>query len=43
MGYLNCKNHSDLASNGYFDDPQFISYLDYLSYWKTPQYAKFIM
>jgi len=25
-----------------FEKPEFIAYLDYLQYWKKPQYAKFL-
>lgn len=32
----------ELASKGYLDDPKFINYLDYLSYWRRPDYAQFI-
>eukprot|EP00960_Hanusia_phi_P050273 760121-Hanusia_phi.AAC.2 len=30
-----------LASQGYLRDPKFIRYLDYLQYWKQPQYSKY--
>lgn len=43
MGYLNCKQQTDLATQGFFDKPDFVSYLEYLQYWRQPQYAKFIM
>jgi len=43
MGYLNCKTYLDLALTGYFDDPKFIAYLEYLKYWKSPEYSKFLM
>lgn len=33
----------ELASKGYLDDPAFINYLDYLSYWREPKYAQFIL
>lgn len=33
---------ADLAQRGYFKDKAFINYLDYLQYWKRPEYAKFI-
>jgi len=26
----------------YFDDPAFVAYLQYLQYWKTAEYAKYI-
>ena len=32
-----------LAQNRYFDDAAFVSYLQYLQYWKRPEYARFIM
>ncbi|CAM9339676.1 unnamed protein product [Phaeothamnion confervicola] len=31
-----------LAQNRYFDDPAFLAFLRYLSYWKRPEYAKFV-
>lgn len=31
-----------LAQRGYFDDSAFVNYLNYLVYWKEPQYAKFL-
>lgn len=31
-----------LAQRGYFNDKSFINYLNYLQYWKRPEYAKFI-
>mmetsp|Transcript_42391 Transcript_42391/g.106951 ORF Transcript_42391/g.106951 Transcript_42391/m.106951 type:complete len:123 (-) Transcript_42391:1727-2095(-) len=31
-----------LAQNGYFDDEAFIAYLRYLTYWKKPEYSRFI-
>ncbi|RIA81573.1 SOH1-domain-containing protein [Glomus cerebriforme] len=36
--YLN-----NLAQKEYFEDPAFINYLEYLKYWKRPEYAKFII
>ncbi|EKX43804.1 hypothetical protein GUITHDRAFT_56682, partial [Guillardia theta CCMP2712] len=32
-----------LANQGYLRDPKFIRYLDYLQYWKQPQYSKFLV
>lgn len=32
-----------LAINRYFDNPAFLNYLQYLKYWKQPQYAKYIV
>jgi mediator of RNA polymerase II transcription subunit 31 len=32
-----------LATEGYLRDEKFIRYLDYLQYWKKPEYAKFII
>jgi mediator of RNA polymerase II transcription subunit 31 len=32
-----------LSRNGYFDDPQFMSFLVYMQYWKAPEYKKCIM
>lgn len=31
-----------LAANGYFDDPAFIKYLNYLQYWTQPKYARYL-
>ena len=31
-----------LAQRDYFKDPAFVNYLNYLQYWKKPEYAKFI-
>ncbi|KAJ3043460.1 hypothetical protein HK097_001748 [Rhizophlyctis rosea] len=31
-----------LAENRYFEQPGFIPYLQYLTYWQTPKYAKYI-
>ncbi|KAL0482554.1 mediator of RNA polymerase II transcription subunit 31 [Acrasis kona] len=31
-----------LAQYKIFDDPDFIAYIDYLQYWRKPEYAKFI-
>lgn len=33
----------DLAQQQYFKDEAFIRYLEYLQYWKQPEYAKFIV
>lgn len=32
----------DLAKRNFFRAPAFIKYLDYLQYWTTPEYAKFV-
>ncbi|KAL7754260.1 suppressor of hpr1 [Sorochytrium milnesiophthora] len=32
-----------LAQTGYFADQAFVRYLDYLQYWKQPDYARFIV
>lgn len=34
-------NH--LASQKCFEDPAFIAYLEYLQYWATPHYAKYLI
>lgn len=34
---------ADLAQNRFFEDPAFVKYLQYLQYWKRPEYAKFIV
>ena len=31
-----------LAQNGYFDAPGFGAYLDYLQYWRRPEYARLL-
>ena len=53
--YLNCKcadtylrrrvlpHFLALAQQLYFEDEAFIEYLKYLQYWKSPEYAKFIV
>lgn len=33
---------SVLAQNRYFEDPAFLRYLSYLSYWRRPEYARFL-
>lgn len=32
-----------LASEGYLRDAKFVRYIDYLQYWKAPQYTKFLV
>lgn len=32
-----------LAQNDYLSDPSFLAYLDYLNYWRKPQYAKYLV
>lgn len=32
-----------LARNKHFEDPAFVRYLDYLTYFKRPEYVKYIM
>ena len=32
-----------LATEGYLRDEKFVRYLEYLQYWKKPEYAKFII
>lgn len=32
-----------LARYGYMEDPAFLNYLNYLAYWKKPEYARFIL
>lgn len=32
-----------LAQNKYLQDPSFIAYLNYLQYWKKPEYAKYVL
>ncbi|KAK9451662.1 SOH1-domain-containing protein [Limtongia smithiae] len=32
-----------LAQNNYFDDEQFIAYLEYLEYWRRPEYIKYLI
>ncbi|GFH44428.1 SOH1-domain-containing protein [Chaetoceros tenuissimus] len=31
-----------LATQGYYQDKQFLKFLNYLKYWKRPEYAKYI-
>jgi len=31
-----------LAQQGYFKDKAFLNYLEYLNYWKKPEYAKYL-
>ena len=33
---------SELASQGYFDQPDFLNYLDYLEYWRKDGYVQYI-
>ncbi|CDH54452.1 predicted protein [Lichtheimia corymbifera JMRC:FSU:9682] len=33
----------DLAQQQYFKDDAFIRYLEYLQYWKKPEYARFVV
>ena len=37
-----CRYYAGLAQNRYFDDPAFVKYLDYLQYWRRPEYSKLI-
>lgn len=37
-----CYCFSDLAQNGHFKNKSFINYINYLQYWKKPEYAKFL-
>ncbi len=32
-----------LGQNKYFEDASFVKFLEYLQYWKRPEYAKFIV
>lgn len=32
-----------LAQSLYLDDPAFIAFLEYLKYWKQPEYARFVV
>ena len=36
------SRRADLAVNDILDDPAFVAYLDYLSYWTRPEYARFV-
>jgi len=38
----NPKYLNHLAQNLFLEDPAFLGYLEYLRYWKEPQYAKFV-
>lgn len=43
LHYLHCDPYPDLANSGYLEDPQFLRYLEYLSYWKEDPYVKYLM
>eukprot|EP00798_Chlamydomonas_sp_ICE-L_P030553 gene30553-35583_t len=32
-----------LSQNKYLEDASFVAYLEYLLYWKKPEYAKFVV
>ncbi|ODQ75154.1 hypothetical protein LIPSTDRAFT_34605, partial [Lipomyces starkeyi NRRL Y-11557] len=32
-----------LAQNSYLEDERFINYLEYLEYWRKPEYAKYLI
>lgn len=32
-----------LHQEGYFDDPEFLKFLDYLEYWRAPKYSKYLL
>lgn len=32
----------DLAQNGHFKNKSFINYINYLQYWKKPEYSKYL-
>ncbi|KAK9461294.1 SOH1-domain-containing protein [Lipomyces oligophaga] len=32
-----------LAQNGYLEDTRFLNYLEYLEYWRKPEYVKFVV
>lgn len=33
---------AELSGQGYLDQPEFINYLNYLDYWRDPEYVQFI-
>lgn len=37
------RNDIVLATNRFFENEAFLNYLEYLSYWKRPEYAKYLM
>lgn len=37
-----CDTLAGLAQNDYLKDKAFLNYLQYLEYWRQPQYAKYI-
>jgi mediator of RNA polymerase II transcription subunit 31 len=43
VDYLHCTFHSVLAHAQFFDDPDFLRFLDYLAYWRRPEYSRFVM
>lgn len=43
QGMVDWEIWIDLAQQQYFKDEAFINYLEYLQYWKQPEYAKFVV
>ena len=40
---VRCICTAVLALHGFYEKPGFVHYLEYLLYWKRPEYAKFVM
>ena len=47
LEFLSCLANPEylqhLSDNRYFEDERFVRYLDYLQYWHTPPYRKYIL
>ena len=47
LEFVQCLANPDylhwLALNKYLEDPAFVQFLNYLHYWKTPPYCRFIL
>lgn len=47
LEFVQCLANADylhwLALNKYLDDPAFVAFLRYLSYWRRPEYARFLV
>jgi len=39
----NCTASADLARSRVLDDPSMINYIDYLQYWRRPEYGKHVI
>lgn len=43
QSYITIYKLLGLSDNGYFEDEAFLHYLQYLQYWKQPEYARYLM